>query len=77
MYMYVTLGMRLYVRVQVDIPKGYSSERFLFQSAIIPRSFILKTSYSEKYLSRRVVILKFRKIVTLQDKNVQNNDPSG
>ena len=34
--------------MQVDIPEGYSSERFLFQKVFIPKKFILKGNYSEK-----------------------------
>ena len=49
------------LRVQVDIPKGYSSgkflcDRFLFQRVIIPKSFIPKGH---------------------QDKNLRNDNPSG
>ena len=38
-------------RVQVDILKGNSSEKFLFQSDIILKSFIPKGHYSKDFYS--------------------------
>ena len=40
------------VRVQVDIPKGYSSKRFLFWRFIIPKIFYLKGHYSEDFIPK-------------------------
>ena len=61
-------------------------ERFLFRKVIIPKIlfrrviilkiFIPKGHYSERFLSRRVIIPKLG-IMTLQNKNLWNNDPSG
>ena len=62
--------------MQVDIPKGYSSEKFLFQKVFIP-----KGHYSKKVLSQRVIIPKIFILKdhyseirnTLWDKNLWNN----
>ena len=37
------------VGMQVDIPKGYSSEKFLSWRVIIPKIFIPKGHYSEDF----------------------------
>ena len=56
--------------MQVDIHKGYSSKKFLFQKV-----FILNSHYSEKVLSWRVIIPKIC-IQKGRYSEIQNNDLS-
>ena len=58
------------------VPKSFNSEG----PAIIPKSFISKSNYFEKFLSRRVGIPKFGiKIlgIIIVRENLQNYDPLG
>ena len=56
--------------MQVGIPKGYNSEKFLFWKVFIPKSLISKSYYSKNIFIPKGVILKFG-IMTIQDKNLR------
>ena len=56
------------------ISEGHYSEDVHPEGSLFQRFFIPKDLYSERFLSRRVVIMKFR-IMTLQDESLWNNDP--
>ena len=67
--------------MRVDIPKGYSFEKFLFRRVFILKGhfsevfFILKGHYSEDFYPEEGRYSKFG-TMTLWDQNLQNNDPS-
>ena len=46
----------LVARVQVDIPKGFYSERFLYRTVFVPKGF-----YSERFLLRKFGIKTIRR----------------
>ena len=64
------------VGVQVDIPKGYSSEKFLFQKVFIPKGHYSEKFYLEELLFRKVFIPKFGKRL-FWIKIFEIDDPSG
>ena len=69
-------------RVQVDIPNGHCSERFLFRTVFIPNGY-----FSERFLFRMVFIpngfyserFLFRKVFfsEIRNKNLSEQKPFG